>query len=204
MPVQPSTSDPRPESFRIVGDQIQCLSWIGTENGTWRTRQEWIFRNPAWHFASVAELKAAQQRDGRSLGLVTPGRIDDVVVVKRSDQARREYESGMTRAHQQKDAFRPEYKELEFLSHDVVLRWRCLATCPECSSRPHKMKALDWGLLELGRRDGWEKARQKLMDIANVQTHDFRLFMGNFRLHPQTFGIIGLWYPRRRAQLDLI
>lgn len=41
-------------------------------------------------------------------------------------------------------------------------------------------------------------------EISNLTTHDFRIFMGNFRLHPHVFGIIGLWYPRRRVQLDLL
>jgi hypothetical protein len=66
------------------------------------------------------------------------------------------------------------------------------------------MKALDWGLLELGRKAGWEKARQKLVEISDQSTHDFRIFMGNFRLHPRTCGIIGLWYPKKRPQLDLL
>ena len=65
------------------------------------------------------------------------------------------------------------------------------------------MKVLDWGLLELGRREGWPKACQKLEEISNLKTHDFRLFLGNFFLHQQTFGIIGLWYPKRPAQTDL-
>jgi hypothetical protein len=66
------------------------------------------------------------------------------------------------------------------------------------------MKVLDWGLLELGRRTGWEKARAKLEEISDLRTHDFRLFLGNFRPHPKNFGIIGLWYPKRPTQMELL
>lgn len=104
----------------------------------------------------------------------------------------------------QADMFRPEYKDLEFLEYDIQLRWRCIEPCAECSRRPHHMKVLDWGLLELGRRVGWEKARAKLEEISNLTTHDFRLFLGNFRLHPKNFGIIGLWYPKRPSQLEFL
>jgi hypothetical protein len=84
------------------------------------------------------------------LGLVSPGRIDDVRLVRKSDSERGEYDRKMTRASAQKDLFRSEYKELEFLPFDVQLAWRCIETCAEC------------------RRT------------------------------------IGLWYPKRPAQLDLL
>ena len=58
--------------------------------------------------------------------------------------------------------------------------------------------------LELARRDGdWEKARKKLETISTLAGYDFRLFIGNFFLHQQTWGVIGLWYPKRRAQQSL-
>ena len=110
----------------------------------------------------------------------------------------------MVEVQQQGDAFRPEYKELEYLPHDIKLRWSCAERCPECKKHPHDMRALDWGLLELARREGWDKARQKLEEISNLATHDFRIFMGNFRLHAHNFGIIGMWYPKKRAQLSLL
>ena len=65
------------------------------------------------------------------------------------------------------------------------------------------MKVLDWGLLELARRDGWVKAKERLEEISNLQRYEFKLFMGNFRLHLHVFGIIGLWYPKIRAQGEL-
>lgn len=204
VPVEKSRSDPRPESHKVVSDRIECVGHLGTERGSWRSRQELVFRKPSWHFASVGQLKAAERGTKRSLGLVTPGKIQDIRLVSKPERDRRDYEAKMAEVQGQKDIFRPEYKELEYLPIDVKLSWRCLDDCAECSRRPHEMKVLDWGLLELGRRDGWEKARSKMEEISNLTTHDFRIFMGNFRLHPHVFGIIGLWYPKRRVQLDLL
>ena len=204
VPAQKSTSDPRPESLKVVSEKIDCVGHIGTENGTWRSRQQIVFRNPSWHFASMAALKAAEAATKRSMGLVTPGDIVDVRLARKPDGAARKYSARMTEIQSQRDVFRPEYKELEYLPFDVKLTWHCLGPCAGCARKPHDMKVLDWGLLELGRRQGWEKARDKLSEISNLDTHDFRLFMGNFRLHPKNFGVIGLWYPKKRPQLELL
>lgn len=104
----------------------------------------------------------------------------------------------------QGDLFRSEYKDLEFPSHDIRLKWRCGERCDECAKRPHDMKALDWGLLELARREGHDKARARLEAITDLRTHDFRLFMGNFFLHQHIFGIIGMWYPKIPSQPSLL
>lgn len=204
VPAERSKSDPRPESYKVVSDKIVRVGHLDTQRGSWRTRRDLIFRNPSWHFGSVAELKAAEESAKRSMGLVAPRTVDDVKLVRKTANDRRDYAAKMAQVHGQADMFRTEYKELEFLECDLQLQWRCIERCPECARQPHKMKSLDWGLLELARRDGWEKARAKLEEIANVRTHDFRLFLGNFRLHPKNFGIIGLWYPKRPAQLDLL
>jgi hypothetical protein len=204
VPVQKSSSDPRPESFKVVSDRIALISHLDTEKGVWRARRDAIFKDASWQFSSIGALKAAQRDSKRSLGIVSPGQIHDVRLVKRSEAERADYQRKMAEVQQQGDAFRPEYKELEFLDQDIRLKWSCLEPCPECTRSPHDMRALDWGLLELARREGWEKARQKLEDISNLTAHDFRLFMGNFRLHPHNFGIIGMWYPKKRSQLSLL
>ncbi len=203
VPAQKSTSDPRPESYKVVSERIDRVAHLDTDRGTWRSRRELVFRDPSWHFPSMEALKRAENETGRSLGLVTPGDILDVRLVKRPPEAQAEYEAKMLEIQSQQDVFRAEYKELEFLPFDIQLAWRCGDHCA-CARNPHRMKVLDWGLLELGRREGWTTARDRLADISTLARHDFKLFMGNFRLHPKTFGVIGLWYPKRPKQLGLL
>ena len=54
---------------------------------------------------------------------------------------------------------------------------------------------MDWGLGELGRREGGQVALARMQELAKVDKYDLRLYMGNFKAHPQNFGVVGLWYP---------
>jgi hypothetical protein len=138
------------------------------------------------------------------MGLIRPGAVERCYLKPKTSAARWEFEAKWAAVTSQKDFFLPEYKDLEFLTHEIRLVWRCAVPCELCARKPHDMMVLDWGLLELARRDGdWEKARQKLETISNLVTHDFRLFIGNFFLHQGTWGVIGLWYPKRQAQQSL-
>jgi hypothetical protein len=46
VPAEKSSSDPRTESFKVVSEKIDRVGHIGTENGTWRSRQRIVFLNP--------------------------------------------------------------------------------------------------------------------------------------------------------------
>jgi hypothetical protein len=197
VPVAKSTSDPRPESFKVDARRIQFVSHMDTAYN-WEERRVLVFRDTSWHFPHMEALKQDNLKSERSLGMVQPGRIEEVELAPKSDADRAAYQrkSADVRALKEADLFDPTYKELEYLPYHIRLHWRCREGCGSCLKRPHAMKVLDWGLLELARRMGWEKAVQKLEEISNVQKYDFRLFLGNFRLHIREFGIIGLWYPR--------
>ena len=199
-----STSDPRPESFKVVGDSVQVVGHAGTE-GSWRERREYIFRDASWQFGSVAALKDAQRTTQRSLGIVTPGSVERVTVESRPSEEEAAFRAKWKEIEAQRDLFHPQYKELEYLPYRIKLAWRCLAPCDECGSEPHEMTVLDWGLLELARREhSPQKAADKLRAITSLGVHDFKIFMGSFRLRPYQFGVIGLWYPKLGEQLELL
>lgn len=205
VPVKKSSSDPRPESFKVDAPRIERVGHLDTTRH-WELRRELVFRDPSWHFANMASLKAANRRSGLSMGVIQPGAIEGVKLQRKPPE---EYEahqrkSADLRTLKEMDLFDPTYKDLEYLPYHVRLFWRCALPCTTCKRRPHGMKVLDWGLLELARRKGWDKAVQKLEDISTLAAYDFRLFLGTFRLHPRNFGIIGLWYPKIPAQGSLL
>jgi hypothetical protein len=204
VPVEKSTSDPRPESFKVDAQRIHFVGHIDTER-CWEARRALVFRDSSWHFPHLEALKKENLKSERSLGVVQPGRIEEVELVEKrnSDREAHEKKSADIRALREADLFDPTYKELEFLPYHIRLHWRCQEGCDSCRKRPHAMKVLDWGLLELARRKGWQKAVQKLEEISSAQKYDFRLFLGNFRLHVREFGIIGLWYPPIPEQRSL-
>lgn len=56
---------------------------------------------------------------------------------------------------------------------------------------------MDWGLGELGRREGPEKALQKTQEIADLSRRDLYLYIGNLKARQHVFGIVGMFYPLR-------
>jgi hypothetical protein len=206
VPIEKSTRDPRPESFKIDPDKIVCEDVIPTDRDGWRQRRDIVFKDSSWHFAGMAELKAAQKTTKRSIGCIRPGAIDDVELHAKPATERAVYAQKQLdlQAKTESDFFAPEYKQLEYLPYEIKLLWRCAERCATCRRRPHRMQVLDWGLLELGRRDEWSKAVDRLTTVADLARYDFRLFLGTFRLHPDTFGIIGLWYPKIPEQQSLL
>ena len=60
------------------------------------------------------------------------------------------------------------------------------------------MQVLDWGLCELQRREGDEKALARMKELCRLDAYDLKFFLGNLFLYPASFMIVGMWYPKRR------
>lgn len=198
-----SKSDPRPESYRIEGESIVRISHIDTDKQGWAKRRQWLFKDQSWQFSNMGALKQAEAETHRSLGIIKPGKIEGVRVVRKPADEEAQFRTKMRDVVAQGKLFLAEHKDLEYLPFEIKLKWRCGIPCDECSASPHDMKVLDWGLNELARRQGSEKAKQRLEDITMSGNYELSLFMGNFRLHRRNFSIVGLWYPKRQAQAAL-
>jgi hypothetical protein len=211
VPICKSHIDTRPESFKVDAARIRAAGHLDTDKFGWAKRGEYIFKDPSWQFASMRELTHAQATTKRSLGIVTPGEIDRIEVKNKPERERKAYAEQMAAIQSQGNIFLDEYKELGYRPFDIRLRWRCTTPCDVCASNPHDMLVLDWGLMELARKHGWDagKAKEKLEDLATSGSFDFKLFLGNMKNHPKSFVVVGLWYPKRVArppmqQLDLL
>jgi hypothetical protein len=201
-----SAKDRRPESHQVDVDSLKKVRHIGTDKSEWAERRRLIFADTAWHFDSVGALKAASEAGDHSMGVVTPGEILDVRLVDRPPGDGAKFDRKWKQVTDQLDMFRTEYRELGYVPIKIHLCWRCLdATGCSCADAPHDISVIDWGLMELGRREGdWEKSAQRLRDLADLKRNDLRLFMGNIHRWPQIFVVIGLWYPPRREQTVLL
>lgn len=200
--------DFRPESFRIDCDSIESGETIPTTRDEWGKRAEWMFRDPAWQFESVEALQKAQEEQGTSIGVVTPREIKKVEVVKRSEEEEKNFEQKLDEVRKIQAAKRAqinmfedtlplEMKNLEFMKYRVQVRW----LCKNSACRGHKMQVLDWGLCELQRREGDEKALARMKDLCNLEKHDLKFFLGNLFMYPGSFLIVGMWYPKRQDGL---
>ena len=194
VPVRRNTSDPRPESYKVIADRAQIVGKADTANG-WEDRRAIVFADGSWHYDCLQDLKAKQQSGRSSLGLVGVGSVQDVWLENRPASDKEKHDRKLRALQERIDLFGVEQKSLEFIPFRVHVRWRCsrqagLNACPG-----HTASVLDWGLLELGRREGAEKALQKMQALTDLSRYDLRFFMGNFFRRQHIFGIIGLWYP---------
>jgi hypothetical protein len=206
--IQKKRDDYRPESFRIDCDSIQLGEVIPATQDEWGKRAEFIFRDPSWHFDSVDDLQNAQKEKGTSIGVVAPREIKKVEIIARSEEDAKSFEQKLNevkKIHEAKraqinmfeQAIPPEMKTLEFLKSRVHVSWLCYN--PTCDG--HRMQVLDWGLCELQRRDGDEKALKRMKELCRLDIYDLKFFLGNLFLHPASFLIVGMWYPKLRPDM---
>jgi hypothetical protein len=206
--VAKNPADPRPESYKVDCDSIECEEIVATSKDEWGRRAEIVFRNQDWQFETVDALLEAQKRTGTSLGVVTPKRITGICIANRGEEESKSFNEKMQKLRNQVNADRkqldlfessipPQMKNLEFLKSRARVSWVCDArTCTG-----HEMQILDWEIAELQRREGDSKTLQKLQQILNLEEYAVRFFLGNLFQYPTSFTIVGLWYPKRARDL---
>jgi hypothetical protein len=196
--------DPRPESYRIDCDSITVEETVRPTFNEWGQRAEILFRDPTWSFDSVDCLLTAQQQAKTSIGVVTPRQILAVGLSPRSDSDRQSFDQKFQELKKNLNAKRlqttffeddlpKEMKRLEFIDVRLQISWLCGSG--ECSG--HKMQVLDWEVCELQRRQGHAAALSKFLSICDLKKYALKFFLGNLRLYPNSFMIVGLWYPLR-------
>jgi hypothetical protein len=164
-----------------------------------------MFKNPAWLFDSYDDLIRANETREASIGVITPAEIKDITIEPRPDGDRETFESRLARIKekaQQKymfDTIPQELKGLEYVDQRLNVIWRC--SSPKCDNKEghsiHSMQVLDWGTIELQRKEGIEQALYTLSEKLTLEDYATRLFLGNFHDHRNRFGIVGFWYPKR-------
>lgn len=200
LPMKRSPGDPRPESYKVDHGRIEIEGHIDPGEG-WAQRRQIIFADRSWHFGCLDRLKEARITAGRSIGFIKVRSVEDIRLMQRSDADRIEHEEKLRRLQSVLDLFRTTQKHLEFLPFRVKIAWHCVDE--DCGG--HTASVLDWGLGELGRREGPGAAKNKMEHLADVTKYDLHFFVGNMKARPHIFSIIGLWYPlmRHMQQQDL-
>lgn len=206
--ITPNPGDPRPESYKVNCESIQCKDVVPPTRDEWGKRAEIIFKKNDWQFASVDDLLERQREAGTSLGVVVPSRINGITIATRGEEDAKSFAEKMDRLRKQVNADRqqldlfessipPQMKNLEFLKSRTKVSWNCASTT--CTG--HDMQILDWEIAELQRREGDVKALRKLEQILDLEKYSVRFFLGNLFQYPTSFTIVGLWYPQRVADL---
>lgn len=206
--VTKSSSDARPESYKIRPDTIQILDRIPSKNGNWDLRAEWVM-NEGNIFRSVEALQKQQAIDHTSLGLVRPLEVTDVYCRKNPqpeiDNYWERYKKVINQLELPLDPeTQREIKPLRPPEYRFKVKFRC--DDPECSIT-HDFSVLDWELDALFarlRREGLSNqvaaggVVESLATICNAD-NDLHFYLGNISNHPHIFTIVGLWRPKKKA-----
>lgn len=200
-PIEKNQRDFRPESFRVDQERIVIGERIGTEDG-WRERERLIL-NPQNLFPSVETLWDAQRRDHTSLGLVKPAKVVDVYQARRPQADRSAFDEHRLRARQNLFENDIDPEGLRDLAY-VPVEYRVKFQCDDARCKTHDMSIRDWEVYQLSRasyarREGDAQATDdvlnKLWDCFDLKKRDTRLFLGNMMQHPESFMIVGIFWP---------
>ncbi len=208
--IEKSSKDPRPESFRIREDNIVLGEWIDPrKTGGWAARRRWVLGRHNV-FESVEALRAAQTRNGTSLGVVRPGPIEfQARQLPMKDKV--EWDRKREAAIAQKDLLLDPETKIQDLTFRFV-EYRAKFTCRTHECGGHDMSIRDWGLYVLDMKQEEKKQNvkaaeesvlKKLRADTDTTKRDPYLFLGNMQAHRDAFMIVGLFCPPKDDQIDM-
>ena len=193
--IRKTSADPRPESYNIDPESIELRNVIPASK-TWEKRYSWLI-NENTVFPSVESLRAAQKNSGTSLGIIQPKEVKRVIIQTRGDEEINEAVSKKDCVIRQLDMFEKK-KDLYILPIRIMLEF----VCKDSKCKGHKMSILDWELGQLYRNvikgpDWQAKIEAKIMEEIFGATRDTYIILGNMVSHPQTFCVLGFFWPRK-------
>lgn len=202
-------SDRRPESWTPIEGSLRPGPVLGTDHA-WSARRERIDRLPRPTMCSLVELnRSGSGPSTPSLAVIETRSTPDLeITVRSADQ--------LAKWRQRADAIaaRPSLfedqatKKPEF--EVVPWRFRYQYQCLEPTCKGHSQTIVDWEAVALWRnvrdRADWQDAmRHKFVDDLWASSRNTVLFVGNQEQHPQSFLVLGVfWPPNAPVQQSLI
>jgi len=202
--VRQPKGDARPSTFRPELSTLELLgSPLPTVDG-WRERKEWVL---PWVSESMCAIQRQQEARGLSLGVFKPR---EVVDVEQEADGHEDWTPAELSKLNQGDLFQTgDKKPLE----KVPYNWRYRYICSDPACNGHRQQIIDWEIHELYRglkRRGitdpkriHEKIREKYLGELCGQGKDVYFFTGNMAKYPQSFLILGVFWPPKEAQMRL-
>ena len=197
------THDYRPESRKIDPDSIAVIgSPLPTTNG-WEERRQRV-----GHLMTCCMccLQKEQRAKGSpTLGFFRPHEIQELKLEPTTSKWT-DVEAGKLA---QESFWKPEHvHRLEKIPFQFKYRYRC----PHNDCRGHLQSCTDWEMSESYRKwrreygDSWEEKFRMRYETDMSERFDTCFFTGTMHQHPNSWLIVGLWYPRkgpRQLALDL-
>ena len=185
-------SDPRPESYRLFEDTIRIKSDPLSTKKNWQERRELVSPIQAHCLCCLERDRAISGTP--TLGLFKPRTIEKLLITQDSGV----WTSEQLQALQQGHLFSQGPKnQLE----KVPFQFRYKFQCDEDACNGHTLICTDWEIGESWRKwsrdygTGWEEKFRQMYEKEMIEKKDTHFFVGTHRVFPQTWMIIGLFYP---------
>lgn len=198
------SKDPRKESYKPNLKSIKIVGHIPVKQGNWDERVKYILR-PHLLSKSLEALEEQRKIDKTSLGLIKPKEITDFLIEK----AEEEWPDKMKRVFQQQILIGPKQKHLT----KIPFKFSYIFSCDDSRCKKnHKIMIEDWevGACYLNAlqsssspQEAAQKVRKRFFDQICSPDRDTHFYLGTHLLHPHTWIIIGLFYPKKKKQMGL-
>lgn len=185
-------SDPRPDSYIPDLDSIEILSEPLPTARRWKARKDVVFPLLS---PSLCHLSRTREETGATLGIFKPKQIRQLIVEPEDTPTWTEKQLGIL---SQESMFeRKPFKLLEKIPYRFVYEF----TCKDSTCSGHRISVVDWELSQAYRswkgkyQTRWESAFRQRFEDEMINKYDTHFYVGTMRAHPDTWIIIGLFYP---------
>lgn len=192
-------SDKRPESYRLDLDNLEVVRDVDTgKDQLWGERRHLM--GDLVGQTTMCRLYRENESGGPapSLGLVRPAEVMNVIV--ESNTGFDTHRKHLAELAAEETLLAPAKAELEPSPYIVKYHYRCLE--PGC--RTHTQTLIDWEVAEAGRK--WsrqyppqeipDRIRAKFLEQLCGDDREPYFFVGNQKLHLQSFLVLGVFWPR--------
>jgi len=193
--VQKATNDVRPESYRIFIDTITIKAEPLLSDNYWQARKQVLF--PLKSPSLCHLVRQRNEHDFPTLGFFKPKLIRRLVIEDEDQPAWTDDQLQILGQGSLFDAHSQKREDLE----KIPFRFRYQFECDDSTCTGHTIICTDW---EMGaawwrwsRQYGsvWESKFRQRFEIEMIQKFDTHFVVGTVHGHPQTWIIIGLFYP---------
>ena len=192
--VRPATADRRPESYNIDVDSIKILTDPIPTSNKWVKRKDMLSDLIVPSFCAMEETRAKEKFP--TLGVFRPKVIEQLEI----KPTKAEWSPEQIDKLRQHRLFQQEPDhELEKLPYEFRYHFRCKAgLCPG-----HNLMCTDWEAGQAFRKfrdrygGAWEEKFRQRFETEMIEKNDTHFYVGTVHRFPDTWLIVGLFYPKR-------
>lgn len=189
------SNDPRPESYRVDVDSLEIITDPIPATGKWQQRKDVLFPLKAH---CLCCLQKQQQAQGfPTLGFFKPHQIAAFSIEE--DDEPNWTEQDLAILNQASMFDNAPAHVLEKVPYHFYYHFRC--DHADCNG--HRLSCTDWELEESYRKwrsiygANWEEKFRETYENHMILKADTHFFVGTVRQHPNSWIIVGLFYPNK-------